>query len=138
MWFFIIFVLFTSVKNETYSLKRFYFLLCLQIITAKNRWNKRHLLQILSKNIMILIIINNQINNANPTMQCLRRTYKKIILVKYLQYIIFKLFSKTMSFFNEKHSYFTCTINKHAIWFLSSTTDNISVNIYLAFLTKLA
>ena len=42
--------------------------------------------------VMIFCIIDNHVNDLDPTMKGAARTYKKVIPIKHLQYIRLKLF----------------------------------------------
>ena len=111
----IIFIFLACVENEAYSFERFNFLLSFQTVVTKNRRNKWHFFQVLAENIMIFVIVNDHVNNFDPTMQSLWWTDKKIILIEDIKDIMFELFCKTVSFFYEKHSNLTCTIYEHTV-----------------------
>lgn len=44
--------------------------------------------------VMIFCIIDNHVNDLDPTMKGAARTYKKVIPIKHLQYIRLKLFEQ--------------------------------------------
>lgn len=61
---------------------------------------------------MILVIIDDHIDDADPAVQCFGRTNEEIVLIEYFQHIIFELFGKTVPFQDNAHCYLTGTIDE--------------------------
>ena len=85
----VVLIFFACVKDKTNPFEWFDFLFSLQVVTAENGRYQRHLIKILSENIMVFIVVDNHIDNSHPAMQSFRRADKEIIFVKDFKHIIF-------------------------------------------------
>jgi hypothetical protein len=62
--------------------------------------------------IVILVVIDDHVDDFNPTMQCSARTNEEIVFVEHLQYVILEFFQKPMLFLQYRKQDLTCVFNE--------------------------